>query len=269
MIWLDQIKYPMSLSLIVINLLKKLIKIESLMVKAKKSLSQNFLIDQNISNKIVSQTILKNKDILEIGPGYGFLTDCIIKQKPSKIFLIEKDFNLKNYLIEKYKNNENIFIIGEDILKLNLKNFSNLTIVSNLPYNISSKIILYLFEFNKHIEEMIFMIQKEQAQKFDYNLPKMNKYKFLTKIVSKFTRCFDVSPKVFVPKPKIQSTVVQFTINKNDFDFRNAKIFSNKIFQNVRKKIYNNIKIEIKNDLLNKRVNQLTIDDLLTIYNSF
>ena len=60
------------------------------MIRAKKSLSQNFLIDKNISNKIVSQTFITNKIILEIGPGNGFLTDAILKKKPNKIYLIEK-----------------------------------------------------------------------------------------------------------------------------------------------------------------------------------
>ena len=75
-------------------------------------------------------------------------------------------------------------------LNYNLNKFKNLIIISNLPYNISTKIILYLFNFNKNISEMIFMIQKEVAEKFDYNLPKMNKYKFLTKIVSKLYKMF-------------------------------------------------------------------------------
>tara|TARA_B100000886_G_C20272148_1_gene427484 strand:+ start:46 stop:765 length:720 start_codon:yes stop_codon:yes gene_type:complete len=239
------------------------------MLNAKKSLSQNFLIDKNISKKIIAQTNLKNKIVLEIGPGYGFLTDSIILQKPKKLILVEKDNNLKEKLYLKYKNNKNIEIIGNDILKFNLNKFKNLIIISNLPYNISSKLILYLFNYNQNICEMVFMIQKEVAQKFDYNLPKMNKYKFLTKIVTNFTKCFDVSPKVFIPKPKVHSTVVKFKFNKKKYNLEKAFIFSNMIFKNVRKKIYNNIKFKINNELANKRVNQLTIDELLTIYNFF
>ncbi len=239
------------------------------MVKAKKSLSQNFLIDKNISKKIVDQTNIKNQIILEIGPGYGFLTDSILLKKPKKILLVEKDIILKKKLHEKYRNNKKIEIIGNDILKLDIRKFKNLIIISNLPYNVSSKIILYLFNFNKNIYEMIFMIQKEVAQKFDYNLPKMNKYKFLTKIISEFTRCFDVSQKVFVPKPKVISTVVKFKFNHKKKDLNKAINFSNLIFKNVRKKIYNNIKFETNNLLGNKRVNELTIDELLTIYNFF
>ena len=239
------------------------------MKKAKRSLSQNFLIDKNISNKITKQTYITNKNILEIGPGYGFLTDNILKKNPKKIFLVEKDFDLKKILLEKYKNNKKIEVIDDDIFKVDLSKYNNLIIISNLPYNISTKIILYLFSFNQNISEMVFMIQKEVAYKFDYKLPNMNKYKFLTKIVSKFTRCFNVSNKVFLPKPKVQSTVVKFKFIDKNIDLNKAHKFSKIIFKNVRKKIYNNLNISPNNKLLNKRVNQLSIEELLTIYNFF
>ena len=146
------------------------------MERAKKSLSQNFLNDKNISKKIINQTNIKNKNILEIGAGYGFMTDEILKQEPKSIIIVEKDFNLIKFLNEKYKKFENIVIFEEDILNFDLSDFKNLTIISNLPYNVSTKIILYLFKYYENINEMIFMIQKEVAKKFDYNLPSMNKY---------------------------------------------------------------------------------------------
>ena len=240
------------------------------MTKAKKSLSQNFLIDKNISNKIVNHANILNKIVLEIGPGHGFLTDNIIKKKPKKLFLIEKDRSLISILKNKYRNKKNITIIEADILKYDLSKFKKIFIISNLPYNISTKIILYLFQYNKNIIEMIFMIQKEVAEKFDYNLPKMNKYKFLTKIFSIYTRCFNVSPKVFIPQPKVKSTVVKFRLNNNELDHKRAEDFSKLIFKNVRKKIYKNIKLENTNEILfNKRVNELEIQDLLYIYNFF
>ncbi len=239
------------------------------MLKAKKSLSQNFLIDKNISKKILSYTNIYNKIVLEIGPGYGFMTDNIIENNPKKLFLIEKDISLVKYLKNKYKNNTNIVIIEKDILKYDLNNFKNLIIISNLPYNLSTKIILYLFHFNKNINEMIFMIQKEVARKFDYKIPNMNKYKFLTKVVSDFSICFDVSSKVFLPRPKVASSVVKFKFLKKIYDFENAKKFSLIIFRNIRKKIYKNININKKNPLLNKRVNELNINELLKIYNLF
>ena len=239
------------------------------MASPKKSLSQNFLKDKNISNKIVNLTNIKNRLILEIGPGYGFLTDNILEKKPKKILLIEKDWKLKEKLYEKYKKNKRIEIIGEDILNSNFKNFKNIIVISNLPYNISAKIILHLFSFHKNINEMIFMIQKEMSLKFDYNLPKMNKYKFLTKIISNYSRCFDVSSKVFFPQPKVKSTIVKFKFKKKNIDLKKANEFSKLIFKNVRKKIYNNIKLKLDSKLLNKRVSELNIDELLNIYNFF
>ena len=239
------------------------------MLRSKKSLSQNFLTDKNICNKIIKQTNINGKTILEIGPGYGFMTDHILLQNPKKIHLIEKDTLLVKYLRKKYRDNKKIIIIEDDILNVNLSKFKNLIIISNLPYNISTKIILYLFNYNKNIYELIIMIQKEVALKFDYNLPKMNKYKFLTYIVSIYSRLFDVSSKVFVPKPKVKSTVVKFRFNKKDFDKEKAIKFSNLIFKNIRKKINNNIKIKNSSQLLEKRVNQLTIEELFDIYNFF
>ena len=236
---------------------------------AKKSLSQNFLIDKNICKKIINLTNIEKKNILEIGPGYGILTDELLLNKPKKIFLIEKDTNLVNFLKNKYKKNKNIIVIEDDILNFDLTNFKNLIIISNLPYNVSTKIILYLFNFSHNIYEMIFMIQKEVSLKFDYKIHKMNKYKFLTKLVSNYSRCFDVSPKVFIPKPKVRSTVVKFIFNKKSIELEKANKFSKLIFKNVRKKINNNIKIKKNNILLNKRVNQLSIDELLSIYNFF
>ncbi len=239
------------------------------MEKPKKSLSQNFLKDKNISRKIVELTEVKGNQILEIGAGYGFLTDSILEKNPKKVYLIEKDYNLKKILIKKYKNNKKVSIIGEDILLTSLNKFKNIIIISNLPYNISSKIILYLFSYKKNIYEMIFMIQKEMALKFDYKLPKMNKYKFLTRVVSNYTRCFDVSSKVFFPRPKVKSTIVKFKFNKKNIDLNKATNFSNKIFKNVRKKIYNNLEINADNNLLNKRVNQLNVEELINIYDLF
>ena len=167
------------------------------MLKAKKSLSQNFLIDKNISKKILKYTDIQGKEVLEIGPGYGFLTDKILQKKPKKLILIEKDFNLFVYLKNKYKENKNIIIICADILKFDLNKFNNLIVISNLPYNISTKVILYLFNFSQNITEMILMLQKEVAQKFNYKIENMNKYKFLTKIVSNYLICFDVCQMFF------------------------------------------------------------------------
>ena len=116
------------------------------MINPKKSLSQNFLKDKNICKKIVSEANIKNNLVLEIGPGYGILTDFILKEKPKKFILVEKDKEIFQFLKKKYSNNENIILHNIDILNFNFKDLNNLIVISNLPYNISSKIILNLFK---------------------------------------------------------------------------------------------------------------------------
>ena len=239
------------------------------MVLPKKSLSQNFLTDKNICKKIINQTNVQNRVVVEIGPGYGFMTNFILERNPKELILIEKDSNLIKLLIKKFEKRGKVTIIEKDVLKFNFSKYKNLIIISNLPYNVSTKIILYLFRFNMNISEMIFMIQKEVAIKFNYKIPNMNKYKFYTKIASKYSIRFNVSPKVFFPQPKIFSSVVKFNLNNNKLDWNNVHNFSRLIFKNVRKKINNNLKINSKEILLNKRVNQLKIDELLKIYNFF
>ena len=239
-------------------------------MEPKKSLSQNFLIDKNICKKIISHTSIKNKNIMEIGPGYGNLTEFIINEKPKNLYLVEKDDYLSEYLSKKYKKHSNIYVYNKDLLNFNLNEFRKLIVISNLPYNLSTKIILHLFNYYKIIDEILVMIQKEVAYKFDYSLPKMNKYKFYTKNMSIYKRCFNVSPQVFFPKPKINSTVVKFKINKKDKDISKLELFCKIIFKKMRKKIINKLEIETKDSvILHKRVDQLNINELLRLYNFF
>ena len=111
------------------------------MIKAKKSLGQNFLIDQNIINKITNVVNIKDKSILEVGPGTGNLTSSILKKSPKKIFVIEKDNNLSSILEKKFESK--ITIINDDILNINEYTISNdkLIVFGNLPYNISTEIL--------------------------------------------------------------------------------------------------------------------------------
>ena len=193
------------------------------------------------------------------------MTQEILLKKPKKLILIEKDKILAELLKNKFKNKNNVIVLCDDIFNYNLSKLKNLIVISNLPY----KIILHMFNFNKNIQEMILMIQKEMAEKFNYNLPKMNKYKFFTKLLSSYTVHFDVSSKVFIPKPKVKSSVVKFKFDKKNYDLDKATKFSKLIFKNIRKKINNNIKLNTNNKLLEKRVDQLTVYELLQIYNFF
>ena len=112
------------------------------MIRPKKSLGQNFLINQDVIEKISNIVDICNKDILEVGPGTGNLTSEILKKNPNKFFVIEKDYKLANILREKF--NSNIEIINEDILEINENDLNNqiLTVFGNLPYNISTEILI-------------------------------------------------------------------------------------------------------------------------------
>ena len=111
------------------------------MIKAKKSLGQNFLIDHNILEIIVNTINIKNKIILEVGPGTGNLTNYILKKKPKKILVIEKDYNLAEELRGKYNNS--LRVINDDILNIDEKTLfkEKIIVFGNLPYNISTEIL--------------------------------------------------------------------------------------------------------------------------------
>ena len=135
----------------------------------KKSLGQNFLIDKNIIKKILKTVKIKNENIIEIGPGRGALTDEILKMDPKKLILIEKDNSLIKELRLRYFGNKRVNIINSDILKFNLENLTNKNyiIFGNLPYNISSQIIVKLIKLKwpPIFKNLVLMFQKELGEK--------------------------------------------------------------------------------------------------------
>ena len=139
------------------------------MIKAKKSLGQNFLVDENILNKIVSIVKIENKSILEIGPGTGNLTSHILKNGSKKLIVVEKDKNLSIFLKKRFK--DKINIINDDILKIDEKGIykEKLIVFGNLPYNISTEIlakwILNLENNDYWFDFLILMFQKEVANR--------------------------------------------------------------------------------------------------------
>ena len=177
----------------------------------KKSLGQNFLIDHNIARKIIS-IISKHKkcNIIEIGPGKGFLTDYLIKCDYKRILLIEKDRFLFSNLKKKY-NLKNIKLVNEDVLIT--KEISKISkpkiIVSNLPYNISTKVIIqYLSKINEY-EGLYFMVQKEVAERLKFkNNKKSNRLNLIANLMSNYEKVFDISPNVFRPRPKVISSFI-------------------------------------------------------------
>jgi len=241
----------------------------------KKSLGQNFLIDKNICKKITNLSSIKGKNIIEIGPGTGQLTEEIIKDSPKKLILIEKDNDLIDFLRIKYQNLKYIEFINCDALNYDFSKIKNVIIYSNLPYNISTKIIFKLLLNFTNISQMIFMVQKEVAEKFDYNkTKKINKNNFFIFNSCYYKNVFNISNSVFYPKPKIQSSVITLRPkNLKSFDLNKLKIFTNKAFKNKRKKLKNNIIINFENkkirELLNQRVESLKNEDIIYLFNKF
>ena len=180
-------------------------------VKAKKSLGQNFLNDENTLRKIIELDNIQSREILEIGPGTGNLTFHILKKNPKKMVVIEKDNDLSNLLKEKFSNR--IDIINEDVLKVNEKGISKnkLIVFGNLPYNISTKILTkWILGLNNEFwfDKMFLMFQKEVADRIisKYNSSLYGRLTIITNWRLKIEKKFDIRPECFSPKPKIESS---------------------------------------------------------------
>ena len=240
------------------------------MIIAKKSLGQNFLIDKNIINKIINTIEITNNNIIEIGPGLGALTKKILEKNPNKLIIIEKDFELYQKLLIKF-NSKKIKIINDDALIYDFSNLKNFKLISNLPYNISSKFLLKIIKLNKNFTDLVCMIQSELAEKLDYKKGKMNKYKFISKYCGEYKILFNVSPNVFYPRPKVFSKVIKFELTKKNINSKNLDYFINIFFINKRKKIKSNknIKIVIDQTIANKRYEDLKYDEILNVYKRF
>ncbi len=234
---------------------------------AKKSLGQNFLIDLNVIKKIINFSSVRNNNILEIGPGRGALTNEILRRKPKSLILIEKDKFIYEELKIKYENNKIIKIYNEDFLKFNLeKKLKKDTIIfGNLPYNISSQILVKLIKLKiwpPKYTHLIVMFQKEMADRIigKYNTSKYGRLSILANYRLEVLNKFDVSPNCFSPKPKINSTVILFKPKKNIFynikNINNLEKITNILFSNRRKminksmkKIFQNSKIKSIKDI--------------------
>ena len=215
---------------------------------AKKSLGQNFLIDLNIIKKIINLTTIFDKNILEIGPGKGALTDEILKNKPRSLTLIEKDNLLSKELKSKYNNNKKIRIYNKDVLKFNFeKKLEKDTIIfGNLPYNIASQILVNIIKFKKWPPKyscLIFMFQKEMADRIigKYGTSKYGRLSILTNYRLNVLAKFKVSPNCFFPRPKIDSTMLLLKPNnkiKNKIkNIENLEKITHVFFSKKRKMI--------------------------------
>ena len=198
-------------------------------IKPKKSLGQNFLTDKNVIDIISNLEEVKNKSILEVGPGTGNLTTNLLKKNPKKFFVIEKDNELVTLLKKKF--NKEITIINDDILKIDENKLCNdkLIVFGNLPYNISTEIlckwILNLDNKKIWFSSLILMFQKEVADRIisKYNDSNYGRLSVISNWKLNIKKITDINPNSFYPKPKIESTLLFFSPKKNFFKLKNSK----------------------------------------------
>jgi len=189
-------------------------------IRAKKSLGQNFLIDKNIINKITDTVSIAGNEVLEVGPGTGNLTKEILKKNPSKMYLVEKDTFLAKNLDDII--DERVKIFNEDILKFdeNLLSKNKIIVFGNLPYNVSTEILSTWITKLKNdywFSDLILMFQKEVADRIiaKFNTSAYGRLAILANWRLNLNKICDISPESFSPRPKIQSSLIHFTPKKN------------------------------------------------------
>lgn len=214
--------------------------------KPLKRFGQNFLKDKNILNKITNIIDIKDKNILEIGSGKGDLTDFFVK-KANEVVIFEIDIFLLKELKQKYHGYSKIKIIEGDFLKCDLSEYKNYSIISNIPYYITTDIIFKIFENNQNFSDVILMVQKEFANRMCAKLNEKDygKLSISTAIFYEAKKIFDVNASSFTPAPKVDSSVIHLKRRKESWKLDTNKIlkFINLCFSMKRKMLKNNLKI--------------------------
>jgi 16S rRNA (adenine1518-N6/adenine1519-N6)-dimethyltransferase len=247
-------------------------------VRAKKSLGQHFLRDENIARKIAESLTTDNTvSVLEVGPGMGVLTKYLINNTNVTLKVVEIDRESVAYLKSHYPQ-LSPFIIEGDFLETDLQNIyaGNYSIIGNFPYNISSQIFFKVLENRNQVAEVVGMIQKEVADRIA--APHGSKtYGILSVLLQAFYDvkiCFKVSPGVFNPPPKVMSAVVRLRRNKRETLSCDERMFFQVVkqgFNNRRKTLRNalknlNLAVEVSAlPVMDKRAEQLSVDDFIEL----
>ena len=264
-------------------------KMEKYNFNLKKMFGQNFIIDENIINNIImSAEIDKDTLVIEIGPGAGSLT-YKLSQYSKNVLCYEIDTTLKELLEDNLKESNNVEIIFKDFLKANvledIKKYSykKLYVVANLPYYITTPIIIKFIEDNIPVDKIVVMVQKEVGDRFKAK-PNTKEYNSLSIYLNYYfdvKKLLDISKNVFIPKPNVDSIVVEFTKKENKFKLKDEKLFFNLVkdsFTQKRKTIRNNLKkydlekiefvLKKYNFDLSARAEQLPIEVFVDIANA-
>jgi len=210
--------------------------------KFKKSLGQNFLFDSNITDKIVKHSLPLSNTVIEIGPGAGTLTKSILKLNVNKIILIEKDKSLIKLLENLKEKHNSIEIYNKDALILPIWKLGNSPreVIANLPYNISTKILINLLKNSSQFSKLTMMFQKEVANRIiaKPGSKTYSRLSVITQLKTKAKILFDIPDTAFFPKPKVQSSLVQFIPYENkkrNFDFEKMEELTKFVFSKKRK----------------------------------
>lgn len=222
-------------------------------VKFKKKYGQNFLRDDRIVKQIVSVSDIDNNSlVIEVGPGGAILTKELAS-KAKNVLAYEIDTDLENELAIKLSSYDNVDVLFRDFLKTDLKEdvskyeYDNLYFVSNVPYYITTPIIMKLIKSNLHFNKIVMMVQKEVGNRFSTQ-PGSKEYGSITVLLNYFfdiKKEINVSKKEFIPVPKVDSVVVSFTEKKEKLPIKDFSFFEQLLkdsFQYKRKNIKNNLK---------------------------
>jgi 16S rRNA (adenine1518-N6/adenine1519-N6)-dimethyltransferase len=247
-------------------------------VIAKKRLGQHFLIDKNIAQKITDSLLPGEfNTLIEVGPGTGVLTQYLLERYSFNFLAIELDKESIDYLNHTYPDHTEKFIYG-DFLKFPLSQYQPpIAIIGNFPYNISSQIFFRALENRSSVTQIVCMVQKEVAERIASKCGNKT-YGILSVLLQAYFKIeylFTVNEKCFAPPPKVKSAVIRLTRNStNEIGCDPALFFKvvKTTFNQRRKVISNSLKsgfdhIPVNNELLSKRPEQLTVEQLIELTN--
>ncbi len=264
-------------------------KMEKYNFNLKKSFGQNFIIDENIiDNIILNSDIDNNTLVLEIGPGAGSLTYKLAKHAKN-VLCYEIDTSLKDILEENLKGLNNIEILFKDFLKANVNedikkyNYKKLYVVANLPYYVTTPIIIKFISEEIPVDKIVVMVQKEVGDRFKAK-PNTKEYNSLSVYLNYYfvvKKILDVSRNVFIPKPNVDSIVVEFTKREDKYELKSSQVFFKLVkdsFTQKRKTLRNNLRnydletiekvLKKYNYDLNTRAEQIPIEVFVDIANN-
>ena len=260
---------------------------------SKKSLGQTFILDENITDKIVRTSDVRNHIVLEIGPGPGCLTRSLIKAGVKNIIAVEKDLKcvkIINYQKKLFLNK--VILIEGDFLKNHIfkkivrefkKYKKKVVVFSNLPYKTAIPILAKIFRNRNYFQKLILMFQKEQAERImaKKNTKSYGRISVIAQWLCDIKKKMHLSPNYFFPKPKIDSSILEFKFKKKIKKVNNENLLIElikKCFNQRRKTIKNNLKktINFSDQILlnckinpNKRAQELDFSDFINLSNSF